>query len=321
MDTKMDFNLADEEARDEILTARIRSKLGRLISDSHSMTVEVDRGRVILKGPLLTNAFNRLLPHIKSVRGVIKVEEPLGVHPQPNGISDPQGETSRPDESFEPVAGGNAFAAPLGAAAGLALTVYGDRKKGMVAKAIGALGFGLFIRAITALPTSRLLGMEVTHRAVDIHKKIHIAAPVDQVFAFWTHEENFPRFMKNVRKVKKLKGDRSRWVMVGPGGVAVEWEAVITKRIPNKTLAWTSIPGSIVNHAGRVEFNPDPQGGTDVDITLAYHPLAGLLGYLATFSFGSNPKGQIDDDLMEMKRLIEIGDSLDSAGGLRRGAP
>jgi uncharacterized membrane protein len=163
--------------------------------------------------------------------------------------------------------------------------------------------------------------MEVTDRAVDIQKKIHIAATVDQVFAFWTNEENFSRFMKNVREVKKTKGERFRWVMAGPGRVSVEWEAVITERIPNRTLAWKSIPGSIVNHAGRVELRPDPQGGTEVEITLAYHPLAGVLGYLASFSFGSDPKGQIDDDLMEMKRLIETGDPPHSTGGLRTIAP
>jgi uncharacterized membrane protein len=49
---------------------------------------------------------------------------------------------------------------------------------------------------------SRSSGAAILTRAVTIHKIINVAAPVEEVFAFWSDYQNFPRFMSNVRDVK-----------------------------------------------------------------------------------------------------------------------
>jgi len=178
---------------------------------------------------------------------------------------------------------------------------------------VGALGFGLVARTLTNLPTKRLLGVETGRRAVDIQKTININAPVEEVFAYWSNFENFPHFMSHVHDVSDLGNDRSHWVVDGPAGVPVSWDATITRYIPNRVLAWRSEPGSTVANAGIIRFSPNPDGGTQFNVQLSYNPPAGALGHAVAAFFGSDPKRTMDDDLMRLKSLLEQGET--TAGG------
>ncbi|MGH8538416.1 MAG: hypothetical protein ACREXM_18715 [Gammaproteobacteria bacterium] len=42
--------------------------------------------------------------------------------------------------------------------------------------------------------------------------------------------------------------------MTGPGGMSVEWDAVTTKLEQNRLLAWRTVPGAAVEHAGMIQF-------------------------------------------------------------------
>ncbi|MCG3117769.1 MAG: SRPBCC family protein [Candidatus Manganitrophus sp. SA1] len=151
------------------------------------------------------------------------------------------------------------------------------------------------------------VGVGAGHRAVDIKKAINIAAPVEQVFDLWSNYENFPKFMSNVKAVWDLGEGRSHWVVAGPVGVSVEWDAVMTEKIPPKVLAWKSLPGSAVDHAGIIHFNSNPDGTTQVNIQMAYNPPAGAIGHVVAALFGSDPKSEMDQDLAQMKSFIETG--------------
>jgi hypothetical protein len=52
------------------------------------------------------------------------------------------------------------------------------------------------------------------------------------------------------------------WKVAGPAGIPVEWEATITKQVPNKMLAWESMAGSMIEQKGIVRFQPNGDGGT-----------------------------------------------------------
>jgi uncharacterized membrane protein len=122
---------------------------------------------------------------------------------------------------------------------------------------------------------------------------------------------NFPRFMTNVREVRDTGEGRSHWTVEGPAGVPVEWDAVITRRVPDKTLAWKSVEGATFENAGFVRFEPNPDGTTRVDVKLTYNPVAGEIGNAVAKLLGADPKLQMHEDLMRMKALIET-DSLPS---------
>jgi uncharacterized membrane protein len=136
---------------------------------------------------------------------------------------------------------------------------------------------------------------------------IRLNAPVDQVFRLWASYQNFPHFMSNVREVKDLGDGRSHWIVSGPAGTSVEWDAVITSYVPNKVLAWRTEPNSLVQHAGIIHFLGNPDGSTTMNIRLSYNPAVGGLGYIVASLFGADPKSQIDDDLVRMKSFIETG--------------
>jgi len=65
-------------------------------------------------------------------------------------------------------------------------------------------------------------------RGICVQKTININAPVERVFNVWSHHECFPYFMSRVREVKDLGNGRYHWTVLGPAGIPVEWEGVIT---------------------------------------------------------------------------------------------
>ena len=77
-------------------------------------------------------------------------------------------------------------------------------------------------RAVTNLELKRLIGIGAGRWAVTIQKTVSVAAPIEEVFDFWSRYENFPRFMAHVRDVRRTPGGRAWWTVAGPAGVPVE---------------------------------------------------------------------------------------------------
>jgi uncharacterized membrane protein len=131
-----------------------------------------------------------------------------------------------------------------------------------------------------------------------------VEAPLEQVYAFWSNYGNFPLFMSNVRDVQDLGGSRSRWIVSGPGGLPVEWNAVLTERIANTLLAWRSEPGSMLENAGVIRFAP-AGAGTRIDLRFCYNPPAGRAGQAMADFFGADPRARVNEDLGRLKTLLE----------------
>jgi uncharacterized membrane protein len=165
----------------------------------------------------------------------------------------------------------------------------------------------LLVRAATNREFSSLVGVGENCRGVNVQKTINVNAPVERVFAFWRDYQNFPRFMTNVRDVRVLDEHRSQWIVSGPAGVPIDWISEVTRIVPNRRIEWRSEPGSPVHHIGAVHFDPNGNGGTRLDIQLCYVPPAGALGHAVAKVFGSDPKSEMDADLMRMKTMIESG--------------
>jgi uncharacterized membrane protein len=153
---------------------------------------------------------------------------------------------------------------------------------------------------------SSLFGGSGRGRSIDLEKSIRIDASPDEVYDMWTNYENFPRFMSHVVEVRDLGRRRSHWVVQGPAGTQFEFDSVLTEQTKNRRLAWRSEPGAQIPNSGSVEFEPY-RGGTRVTVRFSYSPPAGALGHGLAALFGSDPKGQMDDDLARMKQYIERG--------------
>lgn len=189
------------------------------------------------------------------------------------------------------------------------LGLIGLFRRSPLAAAAGVAGLVLAARSGGSGPSvvSNLLGGGSTRaKRIELEKTIRIDAAPDEVYEMWSNYENFPRFMSHVVDVRDIGKRRSHWTVQGPAGTQFEFDSVLTERTKNRRLAWRSEPGAQIPNSGSVEFEPH-RGGTRVTVRLSYSPPAGALGHAVASLFGSDPKGQMDDDLARMKQYIERG--------------
>lgn len=298
---------------DDVLVERVRSRIGRVVSHPSSIFVTAQDGRVTLSGPILQHEVKRLLSAVESVRGVESVDSRLEVH-RDRDIPALQGGKGRPGPGWELLQTNwspslRLFMSSIGGAA----AAYGAIRRDPPGIALASGGAILLLRALTNMEFRRLLGIGAGRRAVDFHKTVNINAPVEEVYQFWEHVENFPRFMSHIEEVRRIGDGRTHWRAKGPAGISVEWDAMITRREPHHLLAWKTEPGAAVQNSGMVRFRPNAAGGTQLDIMMSYNPPAGALGHLVAAIFGADPKRAMDEDLVRLKSLIE--DRKTSVGG------
>lgn len=133
-----------------------------------------------------------------------------------------------------------------------------------------------------------------------IEERIHVNAPVEQVYNFWTNFESFPRFMENVDEVIRTGPKTMHWkahVM----GVPVEWDAEIIELRPNERVAWQSVSGT--GNSGEITFTRVDQG-TDVYVILDYAPPAGSVG-AALDQFTRATERTVEEDLQNFRKIVE----------------
>lgn len=294
------------EIDDDVLEARVRSKLGRFVSHPHAIEVEAINGVVKLSGPILFDEIHPLLDATAAVRGVKNIENHLEIHESAGKIPALQGGRPREGEHAGPFRTNWSptmrLIATLG---GGALAIYGLKRRGLIGSALGSLGVGVVTRALTNLEARQLAGINDGSRGFHVEKTINVSAPVDEVFSYWSHVENFPEFMSHVREVRKIGEGLYHWRVDGPAGVSIHWDAQITDLDANKLLAWKSLPGSTVEQTGVTRFSENPDGSTHIDVRMSYKPPAGVLGHAIAELFRVDPKHEMDDDLMRMKTFIE----------------
>ena len=302
---------ASHEADDPVLVARIRTALGRVASHPRAIEVTAEDGRVTLSGVALRSEAEKILDAARGVPGVSDVYDQLELHETAEGIPALQGgvhREPRPELAQEHWAPGTRL---VMGAAGSAVALWGLRRKGWPGMAARFAGAAVARRAITNMPVRRLTGVGAGRRAIDVQKSITVQAPVARVFAFFTEWENWPRWMSHVREVRSTGSvpgeDRTHWVVDGPAGTTVSWDAITTALVPNEQIAWKSIEGGPIEHSGVVRFSATADGATIVDVKMSYNPPAGAVGHAVASILGRDPKHQMDDDLARLKTTIETG--------------
>jgi uncharacterized membrane protein len=295
---------------DHALAQHVRARLAPLVSHPSSIEVTAENGVIRLSGPILAAEVNRLVDHVSSIAGVAAVENRLEAHLEPGNIPGLQGEPAVRHSGQVPdvmQANWSPTTRFIAGTFGGTVALYGARQLNVFGTAVAALGAAILTRALINMEFKRLTGIGAGRGAVTIHKIINVAAPVEEVFAFWSDYQNFPRFMSNVRDVKITGEKRSHWVVAGPAGVPVEWNAVITDYVPNQSFGWKTEPASPIQHAGIVRFERNEDEGTRIDIKMSYNPVAGALGHAVAAIFCADPRTEMDQDLARMKTMIETG--------------
>jgi len=299
-------SLRHQAVPDEVLGERVRAKLGRVASHPNSIEVIASHGRVTLTGPILEREAERVVRQLYSVRGVRYVENKLEVHKETGDVPGLQGgrglRSPRPELMQEKWAPATRIIAGSTGAAMLGIGV----KRGSVGMPLVLLGGGVLLRSLSNMPVLRAVGLAESPRGIEFEKTIHIQAPVERVYELWSKPENFPRIMSHVKEVRK-SNNSYHWTVSGPAGISVGWDAIVTENIPNRTIAWKSVPGATIHNAGIVRFDATPDGGTRVHLRMSYNPLGGVVGHVLASIFDADPKHVLDDDLVRMKSLFEQG--------------
>ena len=172
-------------------------------------------------------------------------------------------------------------------------------RRGLVGSLLGVAGGALAVRAAVNKPL-RDVPIRVT-------KSIIVRQPIHIVFDLWSRLDNFPLFMQHVQEVDlQVGGNRSRWIVDGPAGSRLEFEAETIDFVPDRLIAWRTLPGQRIEHEGRVRFQSVPDG-TRVTVEMTYRPPGGVLGHAIAHLLGWDPKTRMDDDLVRMKALLESG--------------
>lgn len=187
------------------------------------------------------------------------------------------------------------------AAFGTALLVPGtDRRR----VAVGAAA----VAAVTALDLhcSRELAKDRRRPAPrHLSMSVNVERPPAGVYEFWRDMRNLPRIMPRVESVQVLDDVHSHWVLRTPDGQRVEWDAELIDDVPGERLAWRSVEGAPVFHAGSAQFVATASGGTEVNVDLLYQPPVDSFGVAVAELFGMDPTGTGHLDLDAFKRLIE----------------
>jgi uncharacterized membrane protein len=141
--------------------------------------------------------------------------------------------------------------------------------------------------------------------AQQITKSIIIKANITQAYGLWSNVENFPHFMEHIKLVEKTGPTTSRWIMAGPAGMQIDWQAELTRQELNKRLAWSSKDhDGLITTSGQVTFNALSQTETEVTVVMSYTVPGGKVGEVVA-SWFAEPEERLTADLRRFKTFAE----------------
>jgi uncharacterized membrane protein len=135
-------------------------------------------------------------------------------------------------------------------------------------------------------------------------RTIIVRAGIDMVYDTWANFENFPHFMKDVKSVTRTGDRMSHWVVEGPFGRQVEWDAETTRLERNKRIAWNSKETSQIKTSGQVTFNDLGKGEIEVTVTVQWVVPASMGGEKIA-GLVADPAKRLEEDLLSFKHYVE----------------
>jgi len=205
------------------------------------------------------------------------------------------------------------------AVAGGFLTMFGLRRRGTAGYGLALLGAELLYRGASGhCKTYSVLGVstrehvepgapaDVDHaHSITVRQSVYVERPREELFAMWRDFSKLPQFMDHLDRVDVLSPTHSHWVVAGPAGSTVEWDAEIVDERENEWIAWRTVEPAQVPNNGTVMFCEMSDGGTDVFVTLEAQPPAGKFGDLVARMFGRAPNRQVRKALERFKEMAE----------------
>jgi hypothetical protein len=130
------------EVSDDILIERVRSEMGRHVSNFHSLQITCQDGVLTIAGPILASEIQDCLWHARMVPGVKHVVNKMQSHASAENLPELQGGLHAiANQRWTPAM------SLVMAAGGLLFSVYGMGRKGLVGKACQIAGTAMIAKA------------------------------------------------------------------------------------------------------------------------------------------------------------------------------
>ena len=117
-----------------------------------------------------------------------------------------------------------------------------------------------------------------------VEQKIVVNAPCDEVWAFITEPENYPRFFTGITRWepegRKKRGPGARYKMrMAVGSAELGGLIEVVEYDEPRDMAWTSVTG--IDHRGRWRLRSRGPNRTAVTFRLSWNAPGGLLGWMS----------------------------------------
>ena len=137
-----------------------------------------------------------------------------------------------------------------------------------------------------------------------VEGSIEIVAPVEKVYDYWKTLENLPHFMTNVEEVRSTGPDTTHWVVKGPLGAKLEFDAKTTQNEPNEAIGWNTENGQ-VQTSGQVRFQELGEDRTRIEVQMNYWDAPGGKAGEVASRVIANPQVMVQQDLQNFKEILE----------------
>jgi uncharacterized membrane protein len=192
----------------------------------------------------------------------------------------------------------------LGAAGG---ALVGGRQRRTTTGALAAIAGLALVGVAARRPVADALRRAGTRRrSAHVRLSLVVPQPVSTVFRFCSDFENFPKFIRALRAVEDFGDGRSHWVGWTPTGGALEWDALTTKFVTNRVIAWQNTPRSRVRMSGTLRFIPERDGGTCVKVALDYSvPTENIADAVAALATRKRTR-ELEADIRRLGEQLEL---------------
>jgi uncharacterized membrane protein len=139
-----------------------------------------------------------------------------------------------------------------------------------LADGLSATASNVTARLLERIPERKAKQMDrdMAREMETLEETIVVGVPRQAAYNQWTQFEEFPRFMEGVESVTQVDDEHVHWV-AEVAGVHKEWDAQITRQIPDQEIDWVGLGAP--DNRGRVVFADEPDG-TRITMMLDYEP-------------------------------------------------
>lgn len=199
----------------------------------------------------------------------------------------------------------------VSAVAGGVLVTWGLRRRSLGGLALVAAGAELVYRGVSGhCQVNEWLGRNTAQDGpVEVTSSVTINKPADALYRLWREPDTLSRIMGQFADVESFGENRMHWRTPEVMGKSLEWDADITEQRAGELLCWRSSGDAPLPNDGEVHFHEAlPGNGTEVRLTMRFHPPGGALGRAAIKALGPTPRSLACKALDRFKSLAETGE-------------